>query len=120
MSEQETLVFEATSMEEARQIAADRLGLAPEDLQVVVVEEGRRFFGFLGKKNTYRAEPVAPRHLVRVREVVRLMARHMGAEVDVAFGEEDVVDIRGADRQMLLGTYGEPLRAFEYLVNLFH
>ena len=38
MSEQETLVFEATSMEEARQIAADRLGLAPEDLQVVVVE----------------------------------------------------------------------------------
>ena len=118
MSEQETLVFEATSMEEARQIAADQLGLAPEDLQVVVVEEGRRFFGFLGKKNTYRAEPVAPRHLLRVREVVRLMARHMGAEVDVAFGEEDVVDIRGADRQMLLGTYGEPLRAFEYLVNI--
>ncbi len=118
MSEQDTLVLEAASAEEARQAAVDRWRLAPEDLHVVLVEEGRRFFGFLGKKNTYRVEPVAPRHLLGVRAVVRRMAQLMGADVDVAFGEEDVVDLRGADRQMLLGTYGEPLRAFEYLVNI--
>ena len=118
MSEQDMVVFEAASMEEARQIASERLGLAPEDFMVTVREEGRRFFGLLGKKNTYQAAPVAPRHLLRVREVVRQMARRMGVDVDVVFGEEDGVDLRGTDREMLLGTYGEPLRALEYLVNI--
>jgi len=119
MAEQVTLVLEAASPEEAKAAAAAQWNLSPNDINIEQVGEVKRLFGLLGKKTTFQATPIAPLPMLGARKRLQELLDQMGLETQVSIGEGDcVLNIQGEDRQVILGTYGEPLRATEYLLNI--
>ncbi len=118
MSEHDVLVLESATSEEALQEASVRLSLPPENLVVELVDEGKKLFGLFGKKNTYQVRPMAPREVLMAWSLLQNMAEYMGASVEPGYEEENVLEIRGKDKEVFLGEYGSSLRSLEYLLNL--
>ncbi|HCP08145.1 MAG TPA: hypothetical protein DIT24_06805, partial [Synergistaceae bacterium] len=50
VEELESFVVEVNSLEEARHIGSLRWSVDPSDVEIEVVDEGKRLFGLLGKK----------------------------------------------------------------------
>ncbi|HOO64381.1 MAG TPA: R3H domain-containing nucleic acid-binding protein, partial [Synergistaceae bacterium] len=104
--------------EEALQEASVRLSLPPENLMVELMDTGKKLFGLFGKKNTYQVRPVASREMLRAWSLLQSLAGYMGASVEPKYGEENVLEICGEDKEVFLGEYGASLRSLEYLLNL--
>ncbi len=117
MNDQEKIVIEAGSLEEAKAQAAEEWGLNPEEVSISLVEEEKRLFGLLGKKVKVEARPLFPPLLLRAKrlagELLVLMGLDVAAEV-----EEGRVDLSGPDAGIVIGRYGESLKSMEYLLNL--
>ncbi len=118
MSEHDVLVLESATSEEALQEASVRLSLPPENLVVELVDEGRKLFGLFGKKNTYHIRPVASREMLQAWSLLQTLAEYMGASVEPGYGEDNVLEICGRDKDVFLGDHGSSLRSLEYLLNL--
>jgi len=65
VNDNEVLVLDVPSVEEARKAAAGQWGLDPSDVAVKVIEEEKSFFGLLGRKLRVEARPVAPLSALR-------------------------------------------------------
>lgn len=118
VNDTEVLVFDVQTMEEARLDAAEAWGVDPSDVSLTTLEEDKRFFGFLGKKLRVEARPVAPLSLLRgkslAKELIALMDLHISPELD----ESHMINLVGDDAGIIIGKYGETLKAMEFLLNL--
>lgn len=117
MTERESLVLEAASPEEAREAAAAKWYLEPEDLRVELVDEERRFFGLLGKRTTYKVVPAFDRPFFLARNTLRALLAKMGFDLEATLREDGVVDLSGSDKELLLAS-NETMRSLEYVLNL--
>jgi len=113
------LVFEAASLEDALDQASQKWGLSVDDLKAEVVNEEKSFFGLFGKKLKVRVEPQKPLLLLKSRafltETVTLMGLKMAPNLQ---GGEYLIALEGPDSDILVGRYGDGLKAMEYLLNL--
>ncbi|HCA41167.1 MAG TPA: single-stranded DNA-binding protein [Aminobacterium sp.] len=118
MTEQDKMVFEVSSVEEAKKQAAARFGLNPDDFFVKIIEEEKSFFGLLGRKLRVEVWPVAPLCVLKGEEVATDLLSFMNLSVTVDGSEEGVLNLSGEDAGIVIGKYGETLKAMEYLLNL--
>ncbi|EHM10216.1 putative RNA-binding protein [Thermanaerovibrio velox DSM 12556] len=115
---EDSLLVEASSTEEARVQGAVRLGLDPSDLDVEVLGEEKRLFGLLGKKLKIKVAPKGPLEILRVRRCALDMLALMNLDIKASISEEGLVNLEGPDSGIVIGRYGETLRALEHLCNL--
>jgi len=118
LSDQETLILEVASVEEARSIAAVTWSLNPEDLIVKVIEEEKSFFGFLGRKLTVEVKPVAPLGLLKGKKALSEILGYMELDVETTEQESNTLNLSGEDAGIIIGKYGETIKSLEYLLNL--
>lgn len=118
MSEKEVIVVEASSLEEARAIAAQEWGISPNDVVINLVEEEKKLFGILGKRLKVEAKPARAIEILRAQRVLAELLEKMGLDVTLSFEDDNTIDISGDDAGIAIGRYGETLRALEHLLNL--
>ncbi len=113
------MVVEAASLDEARKIAAEKWELDTVDISVDVVEEEKKLFGLFGRKLTVEARPVHPLKILRARDLLNEMIARMGLDVVPEISPDDGrINLSGEDAGIIIGRYGETLKAVEYLGNL--
>jgi spoIIIJ-associated protein len=136
----------AKTLEQARAVAAQRLGVPEHQLVVEVIEEPRRLLGIIGAgeyriratvalssttpNTTHHPEgspmettpitPTANDLPARVAGIVNALLEHMGldarGEVREASDEEVTVEIHGKDAGHAIGRHGATLDAMQLLV----
>lgn len=116
---EEVWILESTSLDEARTLAAEKWGLEVDEVSVSVIEEEKRLFGLLGKKLKIEARPIAPLSLLLGRKKLKDLLMLMELEITPVISEgEPLIDLVGKDAGIVIGHYGETLKAMEYLLNL--
>lgn len=118
MNDHETLVLEVSSIDEAQNIAAAKWSLSPEDIIAKVIEEEKSFFGFLGRKLTVEVRPSAPLYILRGKKLLDDLLSIMELDVETSDMNHDYLNISGEDAGIVIGKYGETLKALEFLVNV--
>lgn len=127
----EVLVLEVSSEDEARDRAASRWNIAREDVLLTVVGEEKKLFGLFGRKLKVEARrPAAPAagpagpakaaeadggFVVLLERVLKAA----GLDLEVNVQSDGSVNLSGPDSRILLaGRQGEGLKALDYIVNL--
>lgn len=118
MNDTESIVLEVGSVEEAKQLAADKWSLNTEDLVAKIIEEEKSFFGFLGRKLTVEVRPVAPLSILKTISVLTSLLEEMEIDAEVSAGNDNTVNISGDDAGIIIGKYGETIKSLEHIVNL--
>jgi spoIIIJ-associated protein len=113
------LIIEAASVEDAVKQASRQWNVPANGLKAEVIGEEKSFFGLFGKKLKVRIEPEKPLLLMKscsfLSELLTRMDLRAGPE---AGGEGYTIGIEGPDADILVGRYGDGLKAMEYLLNL--
>lgn len=118
MDVQESFILEVSSVDEARNIAASKWSLESGDIVAKVIEEEKTFFGFLGRKLTVEVRPVAPLFLLHGKKMVDSILSLMDLDVKSSELNDQFINVSGEDAGIVIGKYGETLKALEFLVNL--
>ena len=119
MNDLEKMIVEAASLEEARNIAAEKWDLEPADVSVSVVEEEKKLFGLFGRKLTVEAQTIRPLRALRSRDLLKEILDRMDLDVSIDIDEDGArINLSGEDAGIVIGRYGETLKALEYLGNL--
>ncbi len=116
------LIVTAKTVEEAKSKAAAEWGVAVEDIEFEVLDEGKR--GFLGIGAT--DAKVSATYTVKGADVAVEFVRKLVAdmELDLAVAskpgsnEDTVITVDGEGAGILIGHHGETLDAIQYLANL--
>ena len=113
------LVFETASIEDAVEQASLKWGVPSDELKAEIVNEEKSFFGLFGKKLKVRIEPQKPLLLLKSRtflaETLELMGLRMAPSLQ---DDEHMITLEGPDSDIIVGRYGDGLKAMEYLLNL--
>jgi spoIIIJ-associated protein len=113
------LVFDAISVEGALEQASKQWGVPREDLSAEVVGEERGFLGLFGRKLKVQVAPKRPLLLLKSRVFLSDVLGRMGLQATPELEEEDsMITLEGQDSSILVGRYGDGLKALEYLLNL--
>ncbi len=118
MERTEPLVVETDSIENAVLDAARNWKILPEDVQVRILEEGKRFLGFFARKTRVELFPSGDLEILKAKRILSGILEQMGMDVEIRLGEEGLLNITGTDAGIVIGKYGETLKALEYLLNL--
>lgn len=123
----EVLVLEVSSEDDARDRAASHWNIAREDVLLTVISEEKKIFGLFGRKlkiearrsmpaaTETAAEPSDNRFIILLKKVLK--SANLDLEVNVQ--TDGSVDLSGPDSRILLaGRQGEGLKALDYIVNL--
>lgn len=119
--EQDTtfLVFDTASIEEALQQASKQWNIREKDLIAEVIGEEKSFFGLFGKKLKVKVSPSRPLLLLKSQAFLSDILEHMDLRLVPEFAEERyMIDLNGQDDDIIVGRYGDALKALEYLLNL--
>ena len=116
------LIVTAKTVEEAKSKAAAELGVAVEEIEFEVLDEGKR--GFLGIGAT--DAKVSATYTVKGSEIavefVRKLVSDMELYLTVASkpgnNEDTMITVDGEGAGILIGHHGETLDAIQYLANL--
>lgn len=114
----ETKILECGSMEEAQEICAKEWGIRPEDVDVQVVSEDKKLFGILGSKIQVKATSCAPVSYIKSCLYVNEILERMGLDLVPELTEDGIIDLVGEDIGIVIGRFGETLKALEHLTNL--
>jgi spoIIIJ-associated protein len=128
----EVLVLEVSSEDEARAQAAARWGIPADEVVLNVIEEGKSFLGLFGRKLKVEARrpaasaPAAaadadaePESSSDFMTLLKKVIDAAGLELDAAVQSDGTVNLSGPDsRYLLAGRHGEGLKALDYIVNL--
>ena len=128
----EVLVLEVSSEDEARAQAAARWGIPADEVVLNVIEEGKSFLGLFGRKLKIEARrpaasaPAAaadadaePESSSDFMTLLKKVIDAAGLELDAAVQSDGTVNLSGPDsRYLLAGRHGEGLKALDYIVNL--
>lgn len=118
-TEKESLVLEAVNSDAARSQAAGLWGVLEDDVDIVVLDEGKRLFGLLGKKMTVRAETKAPLMYLKARDFAAEVMRRLELDLKATLNYENMlINLDGEDSAIVIGRHGETLKALEFITNL--
>ena len=118
MPEIESKIFECGSEEEAKEKAAKLWGVQPEDIVTEVLSEGKKLFGLLGTSMRIEVRPIAPLCYIQSCYFVNEVLEKMDVDLVPELEEDGIVNLVGEDQGVVIGRYGETLKALEYLTNL--
>ncbi len=120
-----TIEVEAKTLEEAKNQAAEQLGMPQDQLEIEILSDSSsKMFGLLGSskvkiKATAR-EPKVEGDAQKAKEVLENILQRFGAEAQIETIEEEesiTLNIKGDGSGILIGRKGQTLDAFQYLVN---
>lgn len=114
----ESVVMECESIEEARLKAAELWGIKPEDVEANIISEDKKLFGILGSSYKVEVSPFAPVSFIRSCHFVNEMLDRMDLDLVPELNEDGMINLVGEDVGVVIGRYGETLKALEYLTNL--
>jgi spoIIIJ-associated protein len=113
------LVFDTASVEDALEQASKQWGVSSGDLSAEIVGEERGFLGLFGKKLKVQVTPKRPLLLLKSRVFLADILRRMELRATPQVEEENfMITLEGQDSSILVGRYGDGLKALEYLLNL--
>ncbi|MDR2136762.1 MAG: Jag N-terminal domain-containing protein [Synergistaceae bacterium] len=117
--EQDTyLVFDTTSIEDALRQASAQWDVPAEELSAEVLSEEKSFFGLFGKKLKIRITPTKPLLLLKSCSFLTNVLERMGLRMAPELRDNYMISLEGQDANILVGRYGDGLKAMEYLLNL--
>ncbi len=116
------LIVTAKTVEEAKEKAALELGVPAEELEITVLEEGKKgFLGFGAQDAKIQAVYTVKRESVAV-DFIRRVVADMELDLVVASkpGNNDdvLITVDGEGAGVLIGHHGETLDSLQYLANL--
>lgn len=117
------LIITAKTVEEARKKAAESFGVAEEELQITVLEEGKRGFLGIGATEAKIAASYSVKGEDAALDFIRTVAEDMGL-TDLVYGkkagtnDDVIITVDGDNAGMLIGHHGETLDALQYLAGL--
>ncbi len=122
MSVKKELIVTAKTVEEAKEKAALELGVAMEEIEFEVLEEGKR--GFLGigatdaKVSASYTLGGADIALEFIRKIASDMELNLTIEKKVGNNDDILITADGEGAGALIGHHGETLDSLQYLANL--
>lgn len=118
MPEIESRVVECSSVDEAKAKGAEIWGIQPDDIDATVISEDKKLFGLLG--STYKVEiaPFAPVSYIKSCHFVNEMLDKMDLDLIPELTDDGIINLVGEDAGVVIGRYGETLKALEYITNL--
>lgn len=118
MEDRETFVVEVNSLEEAIHIGSLRWSVEPYEIEIEIVDEGKRLFGILGKKMrvSISRKPEASGNIAT--GFLTDLFEKMDLSVVPRSTDGVNLDIAGDDAGIVIGRYGETLKAVEFITNL--
>lgn len=114
----ESKIFECSSLTEAQEICAKEWGIRPEDVDVRVISEDKKFFGLLGSKLRVEATSCAPVSYIKSCLYVNELLDRMNLDLVPELTEDGTIDLVGEDVGIVIGRFGETLKALEHITNL--
>ena len=114
----ESKIFECSSAEEAQEICAKEWGIRPEDVDVRIISEDKKLFGLLGSKLRVEATSCAPVSYIKSCLFVNEILERMDLDLVPELTEDGTIDLVGEDVGIVIGKFGETLKAIEHLTNL--
>lgn len=124
MDQEMYLVVETASVEDALARVSREWDVSVDDLKAEIVGEEKSFFGLFGKKLKVKVERIKKQSLLTrshafLTELLDRMGLRAAPEVSAEEGDGgNMIAIEGPDADILVGRYGDGLKALEYLLNL--
>ena len=127
MTDEQRITIEASSIDEALELASHELNVPAENLRAQVISETREgFLGLFGNRKLKvevrtvideNRNDLITRGIEFVNGILKLM--DINAESKLSASEKNTLDISGEDAEdYVVGRYGDCIRAMEYIVNL--
>ena len=116
------IIVTAKTVEEAKSKAAAELGIAEEEIEFTVLDEGKR--GFLGLGATEAKVQAsytvggADIAVEFIRKIVADMELNLTVGKKAGTNDDTVITVDGEGAGLLIGHHGETLDALQYLANL--
>ena len=116
------LIVTAKNVDEAKEKAAAEFGVAVENIEFEVIEEGKR--GFLGigateaKVRAIYTLGGADIALAFIEQVVRDMELNLTVAKKAGGNDDILITVDGEGAGLLIGHHGETLDSLQYLANL--
>lgn len=118
MPEIETVMIQCQSLKEACKKGAEMWGIHPEDVDAEVLMEDKKLFGLLGSTYRVQIRPCAPVSYIKSCYFVNEVLDKMELDLVPELTDDGIVNLVGEDTGVIIGRFGETLRALEYLTNL--
>lgn len=118
MPEIESLILDCESIEQARKKAAELWGIKPDDVEADMISEEKKLFGFFGSTYKVEVRPIAPVSFIKSCHFVNEILDKMDLDLIPELTEDGMINLVGEDAGVVIGRYGETLKALEYLTNL--
>lgn len=116
------LIVTAKTVEEARMKAAEELGVAVDEIEFTVLEEGKKGFFGLGAVDAKVSAVYQAKGGACALEFIRKLIADMELDLKVSMknGENDdvMIEVTGDGAGQLIGHHGETLDALQYLASL--
>ncbi|MDR3332309.1 MAG: KH domain-containing protein [Synergistaceae bacterium] len=116
----ETMVLDAPSIDAAKVQAADLWKVSAGDLDVKVLDDGKRLFGLLGRKMKLEVSTRYPLMLIQARDFAESVMGQSELGLNASLGDNCIVNLDGEDSAIIIGRHGETLKALEFLTNLIY
>lgn len=118
MPKVESVVVECSSVDEAKAKGAEKWDIQPDDVDAKVLSEEKKLFGLLGSTLKVEIAPFAPVSYIRSCHFVNEILDKMELDLIPELTEDGIVNLVGEDAGVVIGRYGETLKALEYITNL--
>ena len=116
------IIVTAKTVEEAKNKAVAELGVAMEEIEFTVLEEGKRGFLGIGASDAKVAASYTEKGADIAVSFIRRMIEDMELELTVSKKEgandDTLISVDGEGAGLLIGHHGETLDALQYLANL--
>jgi spoIIIJ-associated protein len=116
------IIVTAKSVEEATAKAAEELGVSAEDLEITVLEEGKKGFLGIGATDAKISAVYTVKRADVALDFIRKMVSDMELNLEVAMKEGNnddmLITVDGEGAGLLIGHHGETLDSLQYLANL--
>jgi spoIIIJ-associated protein len=116
----ESMTLEAKSVESARETASGLWKVSSDDLDVTVIDSGKRLFGLLGRKMKINVSTKAPLMYLQARDFANSLLKQLELDLAATLDGEHTINLDGDDSAIVIGRHGETLKAFEFLTNLIY
>ncbi|NLD04724.1 MAG: KH domain-containing protein [Synergistaceae bacterium] len=118
MPEIESLILECESVDQACEKAAEHWEIKSDDVVADIISEDKKLFGFFGCTYKVEVKPIAPISFIKSCHFVNEVLDKMDLDLIPELNDDGMINLVGEDVGVVIGRYGETLKALEYLTNL--